>query len=61
MAESKKSEGKKIIDVAHPGKSSPSENSKSVIVNKREIMKDPMVVEDSLEKQEKESSRPCPR
>jgi hypothetical protein len=45
MAEAKKSSGKKIVDVAHPGKTAPSGNSKSVIVTSRPIMKDPMVVE----------------
>lgn len=49
MAE-KKSD-KKIVDVQHPGKSTPSDNSKSVIVPSRPIMKDPMVVEDELNTQ----------
>jgi hypothetical protein len=44
MAEKKTD--KKIIDVQHPGKSAPSDNSKSVIVKHGPIMKDPMVVED---------------
>lgn len=47
MADAKKKPAKKISDVAHPGKSAPSGNSKSVIVPTRPIMKDPMVVEES--------------
>lgn len=45
MAESKKS--KKIVDVAHPGKTTPPSSSKPVIVTNRPILKDPMVVEGS--------------
>lgn len=50
MAEADKKTGKpsgtkKIIDVAHPGESAPSGNSKSVIVNSRPLLKDPMVNE----------------
>src|SRR4051812_17019270 len=33
----------KIVDVAHPGKTPPSPNSKSVIITHRPIMKDPMM------------------
>jgi len=36
---------KPIIDVAHPNKSAPSSNSKSVIVPNRPMVKDPMVNE----------------
>ncbi|HXR49612.1 MAG TPA: hypothetical protein VN778_01120, partial [Verrucomicrobiae bacterium] len=38
---------KRIMDVAHPGKSAPSSTSKPVIVTNRPIMKDPMMTEDS--------------
>lgn len=34
---------KKIVDVAHPGKSAPSATSKPVIVSNRPLIKDPMV------------------
>lgn len=45
MAETDKPTGAKpIIDVARPGKSAPSGNSKSVIVGNRPLLKDPMVV-----------------
>lgn len=44
MAEAKKKDSKKIVDVAHPGKTAPSENSKSVIVGHGPMIKDPMVV-----------------
>ena len=47
MAEAKKPEGKKIVDVAHPGKMAPSGNSKSVIIPSRPIMRDPMMAEES--------------
>lgn len=47
MAESKKKDSKKIIDVSHPDKTAPSGNSKSVIVTNRPIMKDPMVVDEA--------------
>jgi hypothetical protein len=49
MAEAKKS-GKRIDDVARPGKSAPSGTSKAVIVTNRPIMKDPMVTEPAAEK-----------
>lgn len=49
MAESKKKDTKKIVDVAHPGKSPPSGNSKSVIVRHGPMIKDPMVVEGETE------------
>lgn len=45
MAESKKKDTKKIVDVSHPGKTAPSGNSKSVIVGHGPMIKDPMVVE----------------
>lgn len=35
-----------IIDVAHPGKTAPAANSKSVIVRSGPILKDPMVVDE---------------
>lgn len=44
MAEIKKSGGRHM-DVSHPGTSSPSDTSKPVIVGNRPILKDPMVVE----------------
>lgn len=43
----KPADAKPIIDVEHPGKSAPSGNSKSVIVNSRPLLKDPMVVTDN--------------
>lgn len=47
MAENDKpARPKPIVDVAHPGKSAPSGNSKSVIVSNRPLLKDPMVVAD---------------
>ncbi len=42
----KPTDAKPIVDVAHPGKSAPSGNSKSVIVSNRPLLKDPMVVAD---------------
>lgn len=46
MAKAKPAEDKsKITDVAHPGKTPPSETSKPIITN-RPVLKDPMVVED---------------
>jgi hypothetical protein len=36
---------KKIVDVAHPGQSAPSGNSKSVIITRRPVMADPMMKE----------------
>ncbi|HZL07579.1 MAG TPA: hypothetical protein VFC50_00090 [Candidatus Dormibacteraeota bacterium] len=39
--------GKAIIDVAHPGKSAPSANSKSVIIGHRPLLKDPMMVDET--------------
>ena len=48
MAKSNKPAGAKpIVDVAHPGKSAPATNSKSVIVSNRPLLKDPMMVGDS--------------
>lgn len=52
MAEAKKPT-KKIIDIQHPSKTSPSSTSKSVIVTNRPIMKDPMVVDDDSPAEEK--------
>jgi serine/threonine-protein kinase len=62
MAETDKPAGAKtIIDVAHPGKSAPSDNSKSVIVNSRPLLKDPMVVTDNAaEMPAKEPVKPIP-
>lgn len=46
MAEAKPAADKsKIADVAHPGKTPPSDTSKPIITN-RPVLKDPMVVED---------------
>ncbi|MEK7059719.1 MAG: hypothetical protein AAB971_03110 [Patescibacteria group bacterium] len=54
MAEKgKASDSKPIVDVAHPGKSAPSTNSKSVIVSNRPMLKDPMMVDDSADLQAK--------
>jgi len=48
MAKPKKpDEGKTIIDVAHPGKSAPAANSKSVILSNRPLLKDPMMVDEA--------------
>lgn len=53
MATQKKSSKKTapIADVEHPGKTAASPTSKPVIVSNRPIIKDPMVVEDSADKQ----------
>jgi hypothetical protein len=55
MAKAKKAASsggaKPITDVAHPGTSAPSDTSKSIITP-RPIMKDPMVVEDGIDKSE---------
>ncbi|MDL2363268.1 MAG: hypothetical protein QFB86_02725 [Patescibacteria group bacterium] len=42
-------ESKKIIDVAHPNQSAPSTNSKSVIITRRPVIQDSMVVENGAE------------
>lgn len=55
MAERKKPAGKPIIDVAHPGKSAPSQTSKPVIITNRTILKDPMMVETSDDKPSEKS------
>jgi hypothetical protein len=48
MAETDKpAAAKAIVDVAHPGKSAPSDNSKSVIIGNRPLLKDPMVITDN--------------
>ncbi len=50
MAESKKStKTAPIADVAHPGKSAPADNSRSIVIS-RPIMKDPMMVDDEAAK-----------
>jgi hypothetical protein len=41
--EDKKPVAKAIVDVAEPGKTAPANNSKSVLVTNRPIVKDPMV------------------
>jgi hypothetical protein len=38
---------KKIVDIAHPGDSAPSPNSKSVIITHRPTMRDPMMNDDT--------------
>jgi hypothetical protein len=38
---------KKIVDIAHPGDSAPSPNSKSVIITNRPTMRDPMMNTDA--------------
>ncbi|HTB48598.1 MAG TPA: hypothetical protein VK712_00785, partial [Verrucomicrobiae bacterium] len=54
MSEPKKPATKRIIDVAHPGKSAPSDTSRPVLISNRPILKDPMVVtEADPEKSEK--------
>lgn len=61
MAEKTKKSTKQIIDVAHPNKSAPSDNSKSVIVTHRPILKDPMVVgEASTDKAPEKAESPAP-
>lgn len=46
MAKPKKLAGAQpIFDVAHPGKSAPAANSKSVILSNRPLLRDPMMVE----------------
>jgi len=61
MSEPKKpTTPKAIADVAHPGKSSPSDTSKSIITH-RPIMKDPMVVEDNADKPEDTGKKPMPK
>lgn len=57
MAESKKPDKKRIIDVTEPGKSAPAANSKSVIVSNRPIMKDPMVVKEDQKLDDKDSKK----
>ncbi|MEK7594429.1 MAG: hypothetical protein AAB436_02215 [Patescibacteria group bacterium] len=54
MAEKPKSTGKPIADVAHPNKSAPAQNSKSVIVTNRPMLKDPMVVDEDTDAQKPE-------
>lgn len=43
--------GKKIIDIAHPGKSAPTATSKPVLVSNRPLLKDPMVVDEAAAKE----------
>lgn len=38
---------KRVIDIAHPGSSAPDETSRSIIVNNRPIVQDPMMVDRS--------------
>ncbi len=45
----KKTSIKPIVDVAPPGKSAPSPNSKSIILNNHPVLRDPMVVDDQSE------------
>lgn len=52
---------KKIVDVAHPGQSAPSGNSKSVIITHRPVMADPMVKEDASDVAPAESSSAKPK
>lgn len=56
MADSKKSGGKRIVDVAHPGKTPASATSKPVIVGNRPILKDPMVVDEAVPEEEESTS-----
>lgn len=59
MAEKPKSSSKPIVDVAHPNKSAPAQNSKSVIVGNRPMLKDPMVVDqEDLEIAATEENKP---
>lgn len=48
MAENSKP-SKPIMDVAHPGKTAPPTNSKSVIITHRPVVQDPMMIENKLE------------
>jgi len=41
-----------IVDVAHPGKTAPPANSKSVIIRSGPILKDPMVVDEITESED---------
>lgn len=60
MIEPKKiSSAVKIADVANPGASAPSPNSKSVIISHHPVMADPMVVPTS-DAQSEESTSPAP-
>lgn len=61
MADEKKP-AKPIVDVAHPGATRPSTNSKSVIVSNRPVMQDPMVVADDAPSTEagEASTKPSP-
>ncbi len=53
----KSAKSKAINDVAHPDKTPPSPNSKSVIITNRPILKDPMVVDEAS----KEKVDPAPK
>ena len=54
MTKIKKPAGSKaIMDVAHPGKSAPSANSKSVITGNRPLLKDPMMVDGTASQNDK--------
>lgn len=46
MAEKTPEPTKPIMDVAHPGKSSPHDNSKAVIITRRPMVADPMFIKD---------------
>jgi len=51
MAEGKSAADKsKIADVAHPGKTPPTDSAKPIIITNRPVLKDPMVVEDAADK-----------
>ena len=52
MAATKKKTSKKVMDVAHPGKSTPAATSKPIIITNRPIMKDPMMAEENEPAQE---------
>jgi hypothetical protein len=60
MAESKKKDPKNMDDVAQPGKTPPSPNSKSVIITHGPIMKDPMVVVEEAETNESDTTVEAP-
>lgn len=62
MADDKKpTPNKKIVDVAHPGESAPSPNSKSVIITHRPTVKDPMVNEAKSDTEGSEPSQSLSR
>jgi len=58
MNRESKPSAKRIIDVAHPGKSLPSATSKPVIVSNRPILKDPMMADEPVSEEQASQSEP---